>query len=257
MTKFSDNDSPSLLFTEQGSTPTTPAASHQRLFIRTSDHVLCYVNSSGTVTPVGSAASGSITASGYTQNTAKLLGRTTGSSGAIEEISVGSGLTLSAGSLTASGGGSGAVLGAVSYSSGADTSWKTTNSATVSDIDATNAIIAITVPASGNIVVLLQCSFYTSVAGGLGSIGVRQGSTTLGMRPVYQTQNWNSQPAPGGGNQEGFASYTYYFTGLTPGAMTLKAAFAASGSGGSTLNIMAYDGASGHNGPIVMVAWAA
>ncbi len=110
MTKFSDNDSPSLLFTEQGSTPTTPAASHQRLFIRTSDHVLCYVNSSGTVTPVGSAASGSITSSGYTQTTARLLGRTTASTGAIEEITVGSGLSLSAGSLTATGGSGGALV---------------------------------------------------------------------------------------------------------------------------------------------------
>jgi hypothetical protein len=55
---------------------------------------------------LGAAASGSITASGYTQSTARLLGRTTGSSGAIEEITVGSGLSLSAGALTASGGGS-------------------------------------------------------------------------------------------------------------------------------------------------------
>lgn len=53
---------------------------------------------------LGSAASGSITSSGYTQSTARLLGRTTGSSGAIEEISVGTGLSLSAGSLTATGG---------------------------------------------------------------------------------------------------------------------------------------------------------
>jgi hypothetical protein len=49
--------------------------------------------------------SGSITASGYTQNTARLLGRTTASAGAIEEITVGSGLSLAAGSLTATGGG--------------------------------------------------------------------------------------------------------------------------------------------------------
>lgn len=54
--KASDNDFPSILVTEQGSTPTTPAASHQRLFVRTSDHVLCYVNSSGTVTAVGAGA---------------------------------------------------------------------------------------------------------------------------------------------------------------------------------------------------------
>lgn len=105
MTKFSDNDSPSLLFTEQGSSPSTPAASHQRLFIRSSDHLLCYINSSGTVTPVSSGGSGSITSSGYTQTSARLLGRTTASTGAIEEITVGTGLSLSAGSLTATGGG--------------------------------------------------------------------------------------------------------------------------------------------------------
>jgi hypothetical protein len=40
-------------------------------------------------------------------NTGKLLGRTTASSGAVEEISVGSGLSLSAGSLSATGGGGG------------------------------------------------------------------------------------------------------------------------------------------------------
>ncbi len=110
MTKASDNDFPSVLVTEQGSTPTTPAASHDRLFVRSSDHLLCLVNSSGTVTPVGAAASGSITSSGYTQNTAKMLGRSTASSGAIEEITVGSGLSLSAGSLTATGGSAGALV---------------------------------------------------------------------------------------------------------------------------------------------------
>jgi uncharacterized Zn-binding protein involved in type VI secretion len=54
---------------------------------------------------LGGGGSGSITASGYTQDTARLLGRTTASSGAIEEITVGSGLSLAAGSLTATGGG--------------------------------------------------------------------------------------------------------------------------------------------------------
>ena len=47
-----------------------------------------------------SGGSGSITASGYTQNTAKLLGRTTAGSGAIEEISAGDGVALTAGVLT-------------------------------------------------------------------------------------------------------------------------------------------------------------
>lgn len=47
---------------------------------------------------------GAITGTALTMATGKLLGRTTASTGAIEEITVGTGLTLSAGSLSASGG---------------------------------------------------------------------------------------------------------------------------------------------------------
>jgi hypothetical protein len=50
------------------------------------------------------AASGSITSSGLTQATARILGRTTASTGAVEEIQIGSGLSLSAGELSATGG---------------------------------------------------------------------------------------------------------------------------------------------------------
>jgi hypothetical protein len=46
------------------------------------------------------AASGSITSSGLTQATARILGRTTASTGAVEEIQIGSGLSLSAGQLS-------------------------------------------------------------------------------------------------------------------------------------------------------------
>lgn len=51
-------------------------------------------------TSLGAAASGAVTSSGLTQATSRMLGRTTAGSGAIEEISVGTGLTLSAGSLS-------------------------------------------------------------------------------------------------------------------------------------------------------------
>ncbi len=44
-------------------------------------------------------SSGAITGSGLTMTTARLLGRTTASTGAVEEMTVGAGLTLSAGSL--------------------------------------------------------------------------------------------------------------------------------------------------------------
>jgi hypothetical protein len=55
------------------------------------------------------AASGSITTSGLTQATARILGRTTASTGSIEEIQIGSGLSLSAGELSATGSGVTAV----------------------------------------------------------------------------------------------------------------------------------------------------
>jgi hypothetical protein len=48
----------------------------------------------------GAAASGSITSSGLTQATARILGRTTASTGSVEEIQIGSGLSLSAGELS-------------------------------------------------------------------------------------------------------------------------------------------------------------
>ena len=53
------------------------------------------------------ATSGAVTSSGLTMATARLLGRSTASTGAVEEISIGSGLTLSGGILSASGGGGG------------------------------------------------------------------------------------------------------------------------------------------------------
>lgn len=60
-------------------------------------------------------APGSITTSGLTMSTSTLLGRTTGGVGSIEEITIGSGLSLSAGVLSASGGGSGTVSTGVQY----------------------------------------------------------------------------------------------------------------------------------------------
>jgi hypothetical protein len=56
------------------------------------------------------AASGSITTSGLTQATARILGRTTASTGAIEEIQIGSGLSLSAGELSATGGSGSSIM---------------------------------------------------------------------------------------------------------------------------------------------------
>jgi hypothetical protein len=59
----------------------------------------------GARTNLGAAASGAVTGSGLTMTTARILGRTTASTGAIEEITIGSGLSLSAGTLSSTAGG--------------------------------------------------------------------------------------------------------------------------------------------------------
>lgn len=61
---------------------------------------------------------GLITTSGLTMATARLLGRTTASTGAAEEISVGSGLLLSGGILSATGSGGGLTLDEVEVNLG-------------------------------------------------------------------------------------------------------------------------------------------
>jgi hypothetical protein len=76
----------------------------------TQDRSIAFPDASGTLaltsdipttaSDIGAAASGSITTSGLTQATARILGRTTASTGAVEEITVGSGLSLSAGQLS-------------------------------------------------------------------------------------------------------------------------------------------------------------
>lgn len=60
------------------------------------------INDNFTELYAGKVDEGALTASGLTMNTARILGRTTASSGAVEEITVGSGLSLSAGALAAS-----------------------------------------------------------------------------------------------------------------------------------------------------------
>lgn len=67
------------------------------------DSLLTAADAALTTTIAGKAANGDVTASGLTMATARLLGRSTAATGAIEEIAVGSGLALSGGVLTASG----------------------------------------------------------------------------------------------------------------------------------------------------------
>ena len=61
---------------------------------------------STTAAQVGAAASGAVATSGLTMSTNKLLGRNTASTGAIEEITLGTNLSFSGTTLNATGGGS-------------------------------------------------------------------------------------------------------------------------------------------------------
>lgn len=97
--------------------------------------VLVWVNR-GTV---AAAPSGSITASGYTMNTARILGRTTASSGAIEEITVGSGLSLAAGSLTSTASGNPTVDVQTVTATGAGTWTKPSGGQTMCAVEVTGA----------------------------------------------------------------------------------------------------------------------
>lgn len=60
-----------------------------------------FLSSSNWTTFNNKVSTGAITGSGLTMATSRLLGRTTASSGAVEELSVGTGLTLSGGTLSA------------------------------------------------------------------------------------------------------------------------------------------------------------
>lgn len=99
-----------------GSAPTSP---NNGDCWTTSAGLFCRIN--GANVSYGSAGTGSITASGYTMSSGTLLGRSSASTGAIEELSVGSGLTLSGGTLSASGGGGGATYTKVTVATAGDT----------------------------------------------------------------------------------------------------------------------------------------
>lgn len=183
-------------------------------------------------------APGAITSSGLTQATGKLLGRSTASSGAIEELTVGSGLALSGGTL------SGPLIGLTAYAAGSDTTLHTQASATLTDMDATNASVTFTAPASGN--VLIHASVLSSnstVNGATVYFGLRESTTDLATVYVVNA-------SVGEVGVASRRSVTFYLTGISAGSHTYKLAHSASSGSTSTFTGPLF-------GRVVIEVWAA
>ena len=97
---------------------------------------------------------GAVVSSGLEMSTDRLLGRTTASTGAVEEITVGSGLSLSSGTLTATGAGvSDGDYGDVTVSS-SGTVWTVDNDAVtyakIQNVSATDKLLGRSTAGAGD-----------------------------------------------------------------------------------------------------------
>lgn len=99
-------------------------------------------------------APGLITSSGLTMGTGKLLGRSTASTGSVEQITIGTGLSLSGGTLTSSGGS--LTIGTTTISSGTDTFILFDNAGVLGEKNVTG---------SGNVVLATSPTLITPVLG--------------------------------------------------------------------------------------------
>jgi hypothetical protein len=154
----------------------------------------------------------------------------------------------------------GGLLGALVYKSGSDTAIKTAVSGYTSvDIDATHVALAIAVPASGRILVMLQACVVNFTADGVASLAVRAGSTELARQWLPMLGTPAGFPASIG-HTGGIMPCWFYITGLTPGALTIKGGISGD-AGSATFNVYANDGPSNtsdhHASPLVMAAWGA
>jgi hypothetical protein len=124
-------------------------------------------------------------------------------------------------SLAYFGEGGGGVLGVTAYRAGTDTTVGSTSSTTLVDVDATNAAVTATVPASGQVVISLEGFAASAAATAYGQWGVRVSSTIVaGPDLVFN--------ATAAGLR---ARASFLLTGLTPGSTVFKFAHCTSNAG--------------------------
>ena len=167
---------------------------------------------SGTVTSIATAgllAGGTITSSGTittNMNTGKLVGRSTAGSGVMEEITVGSGLSLSAGTLSATGGGGGvssiSVTSPITSTGGTTPSIGMVNQGTSTTVLHGNAAGN---PTFGAVVLTTDVSGTLPIAnGGTGLTAVGANNTVLTSNG--STASWQ---APSGGGGVDYSIYAF------------------------------------------------
>lgn len=127
----------------------------------------------------GLVSAGAVTGSGLTMSTARILGRSTAGTGAIEEISIGSGLTLSGGTLSATGGGGG---GLVNFT---DTATSATPNATIP----VNALTAIGAATDIDIAVVPKGvgAFTLQIADNTSTGGNKRGANAIDLQTLRST----------------------------------------------------------------------
>lgn len=270
----------------EGTTPSNPAAGKQKLFVRSSDHLLCLVDSAGTVTPYGGALTNPMTTAGdlilggasgtpgrlaITVPAANILnvpgvvnGETTWSVKSIHDGTAPStqafGDAAAAGTaLTAAHRDHKHAMPLASAANGvlqvnryapATTVYSTT-SATMADVDATNMAVTFTAPASGNVIVTLSAwQDWTTLPCNV-IWDLRESTTDLNVGGIIQR---------GATGEEAYTTLPCYLTGVSAGSHTYKWSFGlVSAGGGATGRIVIGPGATGtgHFGPAIMVVQAA
>lgn len=228
-----------LLLVEQGSTPSNPAAGKQKLYVRTSDHVLCLVDSSGTVTPMGAPA----LTNPMSAVDDMIVGTTGGAPARLTAAGAPSKFLQTDGSNHVVWGNAPAVSPLLAIAVNTAGGNQTTTSATEADVDATNAKVTFTAPASGNVLIRVSCTCYVSNNNQNAFLGLRESTTNLGAGAVFAIQGQTATAL------EMVISWVMYLTGVSGGSHTYKLAFSV--NGGATFIVRAATAT-----PMVFEVWA-
>lgn len=237
MTIGSDNPFPSILLAEHVD-PATPPSGYWRLFVDT-DNVLKLIDDAGTVSPVGgsSGLTDPMTTRGdliirNASNVSARLGR-----GSAAQVLTSDGTDIAWATPPAAA----STLLAVNVNTAGGN--KTTTSATEADVDATNALVTFTAPASGK--VLVRCTSTININGVNANafFGLRESTTNLGAGNVFAVQGQTAT------SQELLIPWAMYLTGVSAGSHTYKLAFAVNGGASFVVRASAAN-------PMLFEVWA-